>query len=574
MHAKDVDGNHRHNRKIRIDKSRLVTWSSRIAIAATAGCALLPSSTAHAQDAKQIQSEMQQLQQQIQGLESKLNDLATRQADAEKRAADAQQKQAVAEQKTAEIEKTVAAQTEQNERIKHLKPGTFMIGDTTVAFGGYAAAESVYRNRFEGADIGSDYNTGIPFAASPNFHRPEFRGSARQSRLSLLVQSNPEKDVSLSSYVESDFLGSAVTANSRESNSYTPRLRQFYATYDRNDTGFHFLGGQAWSLVTLFKDGLTARKENVPLTIDAQYNVGFNWTRNWQLRATQEFLDKKLTAGLSVESPQAVTGGNGAAATALGGNTNNFCSGSGCAQGLAGAGLLNSTTSYSNDYMPDVIAKIALDPGWGHYELYGIGRAFQNRTTLTAGGGGANHLTVGGGVGAGAILPVIPEKLDFQVSALAGYGIGRYGSAQFPDFTIAPDGHVVPIPEVEALVGIIGHPTPAWDLYAYAGTEQVEKKTWSFSGGTGGMTGYGNPNVNNAGCNIETPTAASCSPFTSSVDQIQLGAWWRLYQGRYGNMAVGASGSYVKRYTFAGIGGSPSTDDTIIMTSFRYYPFQ
>ncbi len=504
-----------------------------------------------------------------------MNDLATREAEAEKRAADAQQQQGIAEQKTAEIEKKVTAQTEQTERIKNLKPGSFMIGDTTVTFGGYAAAESVYRNRSEGADINSDFNSGMPFASSPAFHRDEFRGSARQSRLSLLAQSNPEKDVQLSAYFESDFLGAAVTSNSRESNSYTPRLRQAYATYDQNDSGFHLLGGQSWSLLTLDKAGITPRQENVPLTIDAQYIPGFTWTRNWQMRATQDLFNHELTAAISVESPQAVTSGNGAAATALGGFTNNFCTGGApCTGTVAGAGLLNSTTTYSNDFAPDIIAKIAADPGWGHYEVYGVGRFFDNRTTLTAGGGGADHDAVGGGVGAGAILPVVPKMLDFQASFLAGYGIGRYGSAQFPDFTLAPDGHVVPLPEVEALVGIIGHPTPAWDLYAYAGTERVEKETWSFSGGTGGNTGYGNPRANTSGCNFETPANSNCSPFTSSIEQLTLGAWWRLYQGRYGNMAIGAQGSYTRRNAFAGTGGAPSTDEDIVMTSFRYYPFQ
>ena len=64
---KNVDHNARHNPKFKIDESRLGTWSSRLAIAATAGCALLSSFPARAQDANQIQAEMRQLQQQIQG---------------------------------------------------------------------------------------------------------------------------------------------------------------------------------------------------------------------------------------------------------------------------------------------------------------------------------------------------------------------------------------------------------------------------------------------------------------------------------------------------------------------------
>ena len=41
-------------------------------------------------------------------------------------------------------------------------------------------------------------------------------------------------------YYEMDFLGAAVTANSRESNSYTPRIRQAYFAYDDDNWHGHF----------------------------------------------------------------------------------------------------------------------------------------------------------------------------------------------------------------------------------------------------------------------------------------------------------------------------------------------
>ena len=40
-------------------------------------------------------------------------------------------------------------------------------------------------------------------------------------------------------------------------------------------------------------------------------------------------------------------------------NINNTCQGS---------SHLDNTTSCSNDIAPDFVEKIALDPGWGHYE--------------------------------------------------------------------------------------------------------------------------------------------------------------------------------------------------------------
>jgi hypothetical protein len=38
-------------------------------------------------------------------------------------------------------------------------------------------------------------------------------------------------------------------------------------------------------------------------------------------------------------------------------------------------------------------------------------------------------------------------------------------------------------------------------------------------------------------------------------------------------VAVGAQYEYIKRESFVGIGGAPSTDDNIVLTSLRYYPF-
>ena len=36
------------------------------------------------------------------------------------------------------------------------------------------------------------------------------------------------------------------------------------------------------------------------------------------------------------------------------------------------SGLLNNLTQCSNNVYPDVVEKLALDPGWGHYEGVGI----------------------------------------------------------------------------------------------------------------------------------------------------------------------------------------------------------
>src|SRR5262249_12501591 len=161
--------------------------------------------------------------------------------------------------------------------------------------GGFIEAAAIVRSANESADMGSKFNLGtltspgIPLANNPNAHISEFRGSARQSRLSLLAQGKPDNDTELTGLIESDFLGATVTANSVQSNSYTPRLRQAYLTYNDESDGWYALAGQAWSMLTMNKSGITPRKENIPTTIDSQYVPGFDWTRNWQFRFVKDF---------------------------------------------------------------------------------------------------------------------------------------------------------------------------------------------------------------------------------------------------------------------------------------------
>jgi hypothetical protein len=44
-------------------------------------------------------------------------------------------------------------------------------------------------------------------------------------------------------------------------------------------------------------------------------------------------------------------------------------------------------------------------------------------------------------------------------------------------------------------------------------------------------------------------------------------------QGGLVRLTFGAKYAYIKREAFPGIGGSPTTDDSVVMTSIRYYPF-
>ena len=229
---------------------------------------------------------------------------------------------------------------------------------------------------------------------------------------------------------------------------------------------------------------------------------------------------------------------------------------------------LNPLQNYSTDVGPDLVAKVAVDPGWGHFELYGLGRAFRSRANFS------NRVVYGGGGGVGGFFPIIPKLLEFQADFLVGDGIGRYGAAQFPDVAIKSNGVLVPIPELQALLGLVGHPTDYLDLYAYAGVEQASQT--AFTAGTLPF-GYGNPLYNNTACLHEaaSATAAStnCAANTRRIWQITGGFWWDVYKGDFGRLRVGGQGSYTERQVFAGIGGGPNTNEGIFMASLRYYPF-
>src|SRR5262252_9025874 len=115
-----------------------------------------------------------------------------------------------------------------------------------VTLGGFIAAETVWRQHNMVNDIGTAFAT-TPFPFSPLYNEHEFHGSARQSRISLLIEGNIDPYQKLSGFYESDFLGVGNTSNYNQSNSWAPRLRHAYFTYDNTGWGgwgFHILAGQ------------------------------------------------------------------------------------------------------------------------------------------------------------------------------------------------------------------------------------------------------------------------------------------------------------------------------------------
>ncbi len=463
-----------------------------------------------------------------------------------------------------------------------------------LTWGGFLAAESVYRQHNTVSDMGTPF-TSIPYPFSPQYGEHEFHGSARASRLSLLIEGGVDPAQKLAGYFEMDFLGTGVTSNYNQSNSWDMRLRQAFFTYDNSDSGFHLMAGQGWSMATQNTVGITPRKENVPLTIEANYVAGFDYTRNWQIRMVKDF-GPTFAAGLSLENPaEQVYSSTGAIAN--GGSLNGLI----VNWANAGNSFLGSSSfvnNFNTETAPDIIGKLAFDPGWGHFEALGMVRFFTDSVfacspavvpasgvcpfTAANVGSTSSQITVGEGIGGSVLLPVVPKFLDVQGSVLYGKGIGRYGASQLSDVVVSSDGSLSPITALHALVGAVAHPWAGLDIYGYAGMERADGNLF---GSSAGVTGFGNTvsaaNIN-TGCGIVTGLSftggggATCTAINKEVDMATVGFWQNLLKGSYGRVAAGLQYEYIVRKSFDTLpanGGAVSTNDNVFLTSLRYYPF-
>jgi hypothetical protein len=470
--------------------------------------------------------------------------------------------------------------------------------------GGYVEGAFIRRSRALAADLATPYNN-VTMPGASQSQIPEFFGSARQSKTTAFVDGR-WKNVDLSSYVSADFLSAGVTSTSTQTNSYTLRLRQFWGQA-KFTNGWSFLGGQSWSLVTENGKGISpdddlGRSNDArPRTIDPSYNVGFVFARQYGLRLTKTFGDKVAIA-FALENPQATLSSHGNAANYL--------------LGEAGASnSYNTTATYSFNPAPDLIAKIAFDPGFGHYELFGLvdrftGRVFPcaesvtNATTgvvtvgpncpvVTDAGtavGAFNSSKEGGGLGASARWD-IAKRITFGLKGFGGSGVGRYGPAGLPDVSINGDGTVHPVKNLMGLSTLELHVTKKLDLVGYGGVEYAAR-SFSTDQLTGKFVGYATPTTNNTGCYTETApnpangsagfdpgSLANCTADSRSVIEGTVGLWYKFYSGPRGKFQFGAMYSYLTRNTWAGYGGLPAGTnglephgiDNMIFTSFRYY---
>ena len=503
----------------------------------------------------QIESLREEMQTQIQQLRQQLNDRDQQLLQAQQAAAAAQAAAAQAQQQAAQLQpgitentqavsslqgavtdlktnNTSLASTIQDNQAKIEKQITnpdvlHYKGITLSPAGSYLAGETVYRTHATGGDIPTSFNS-LPYEHSDAYALSEFYGTSRQSRVALMAEGKPGWGT-LRGYYEADWLGTGISSNNNESNSYVFRQRVLWAQAALSN-GWAFTGGQLWSLATEDKKGLSNLSGDilVPLTIDPNYVAGFVWERQYGFRVTKtmdhaafgiafENPQVLYTATLAGNTPYAVLGSAGL----NGGNYNaaiSSCSPStsivnytnevngGVNTYLPVYKTVNSCANISNysfNVMPDIIVKAAFDPSIGHFEVFGIGRyahetVYPGETTNSNLYGGLKDIVTGatvapalttagsynnsialGGLGASGRITVLNNRLTLGLKGLYGPGVGRYGASTLSDVTSASSGEFSPLHNTSALGTVEFAATPRLSIYLNYGGDYAGRSSWS-----------------------------------------------------------------------------------------------
>lgn len=272
----------------------------------------------------------------------------------------------------------------------------FRVGKTTVAYAGYVKVDAIAQ-RTSGGQLPSgnllrDFLLPglIPVGGEGSGYDTDF--SARQSRFILKTATDVGAEHTLNSHIELDFM---VTdgGDERVSNSYVPRMRQAFITYD------NWLFGQAWSTfqnVGALPDSLDFIGTTPGTVFNRQPMI--RWSRNgWQIA-----LEQSETVVTTPTGGRMVTG---------------------------------------DDTIPDIVARYNLTRDWGSVSLAGIAR----KLTMSDDDFGNADDALGYGLSIAGKIKVGPRD-DLRFMATAGDGLGRYiGVNIVNDAAVDAGGNLDPI---------------------------------------------------------------------------------------------------------------------------------
>jgi len=250
-------------------------------------------------------------------------------------------------------------------------------------FGGYVKTDVIYSDYSSGsvaaASVGRDFYIPFTVPTGPadatgesylDFH-------AKESRINFKSTHLLDNGSKLGTFIEMDFLTSGQ-GNELVSNSYSPRLRHAFITYDK------WLFGQTW--MTFFNVG--ALPENLDFVGPTESTI---FGRQPMIRYTSGGLQ------LAVENPETrITAYQGTGSITADDNT-----------------------------LPDAVARYNFKGDWGAFTIAGILRQMRYDNNASDVDDLIKDTTTGYGVSVSGKFKV-GAKDDFRFMASAGGGMGRY----------------------------------------------------------------------------------------------------------------------------------------------------
>ncbi|WP_404342813.1 DcaP family trimeric outer membrane transporter [Pseudoalteromonas mariniglutinosa] len=285
------------------------------------------------------------------------------------------------------------------------------LADTDISYGGYVKLDMMW----------SDYSSGVPDGNSVgrDFYVPGttpvgpdidndavFDMHARQSRFKFATATKLDNGQSINTHIEIDFLASAPGGNERVTNSYAPRIRQAFVSYDG------WLLGQAWSNF----QNVGALPETLDFIGPAEGTV---FVRQAQARYSTG------NWSFSIENPESTITTQG------------------------GARVVTDDAS-----MPDFTARYAHKANWGEFVVTGLAR----QLTYKKNGLDADETSFG--ISASGSVKLGENNLKFMLTQ--GKGLGRYVGVNAANGAVLNDNELDAIDSTSGFIAYQQHWNNQW----------------------------------------------------------------------------------------------------------------
>ena len=284
-------------------------------------------------------------------------------------------------------------------------------GNTHIDFGGFIKADTMLSKYSDGdlaaGSIGRDFMVPSTIPVGGEASSEELDFIAKQSRFWLKSETMTSAGM-VRGHIEIDFQTNGI-GDERISNSYSPRIRHAYLTWDK------WLFGQTWS--TFFNVSA------LPETLDFVGAAGTVFERQPQIRYTNGGLM------LAVENPS----------TTLYGGAQN---------------------PYDDNAMPDLVARYNIAGDWGNVSVSAMGRELAYQDTI--GGVDQDESEYGYGLSlAGRMMLGAMDDIRFQANY--GNALGRYTTLNaFRSGQIEADGSIELIDQWSGVLALRHHWSDRW----------------------------------------------------------------------------------------------------------------